>query len=315
MQIGIVGFGRIAQKHLDVLNALNISVVASVNRSQEKKELAFNAGIPNNYSTIEDMVAHHKLDGIICCVSFQHIFEVASELIKFKIPILLEKPPGLSVHELLTLNQYSKEHKTPVMVGMNRRHYSILNRALEHMGGKDAITSLTLEWSEDPQSLTQRFSSYEINHFIYANTLHGLDLITYCLGPIKNVHIQRDMTVDSYLQTATLTGLSQSNQSLSFISSWESPLPWRLTLNTYEHHYLFAPLENCRYINRQRQWNTLEVSEVDQNYKPGFYAQAEIFIEGCRGYMNNFNQHSLMSCIPPMTLAQSLTQEIFLRAP
>jgi predicted dehydrogenase len=146
MRIGIVGYGNIARKHIEVFKALGCEIVASCNRSEAgRKRAQEEAQIPSVYAEVDEMLEASALDGIVCCASFSQLFSVASKVIPSNIPLLLEKPPGLSMAELAQLESLSQEHGTPVMVGMNRRHYSVVEQAVEDMEGLEAVTSVSVQ--------------------------------------------------------------------------------------------------------------------------------------------------------------------------
>ena len=49
---------------------------------------------------------------------------MVKNILPFKIPLLIEKPPCLSSQELKSLIKISKKHQTNNMIALNRRYYS-----------------------------------------------------------------------------------------------------------------------------------------------------------------------------------------------
>ena len=135
-RIALVGYGRIAPKHLEALRAIGADVVASCNRSAEGRQKAATEGkIPQTFDRLDTMLKEARPDAVICAASFFEVFGVASLLIPTGVPLLLEKPPGTSLAEFDALRELAKQHHTPVMVGVNRRHYSVVNKAVADAGG------------------------------------------------------------------------------------------------------------------------------------------------------------------------------------
>ena len=67
MKVAIVGYGKFAPKHLEVLRALECDVVAACNRSEAGRTKAIEEGkIPRAYATIGELIANEKPDGILC---------------------------------------------------------------------------------------------------------------------------------------------------------------------------------------------------------------------------------------------------------
>ena len=135
-RLAIVGYGNIAPKHMAVFRALGCEIVASVNKSQQRREQAMReGGIPATYAALEEMLDREQPDGVIVCPTFDQIFPVAKILAPRRIPALLEKPTGTSLAEFNELCQLVARHQAPQMVALNRRHYSVVNRAVADAGG------------------------------------------------------------------------------------------------------------------------------------------------------------------------------------
>ena len=106
----------------------------------------------------------------------------------------------------------------------------------------------------------------------------------------------------------SLSGESERGALVDFRSSWGSPGRWRVNLCTPDRRYVFAPLETCEVQERGvAEPRTISPDEFDARFKPGFYAQARLFLEtidegrppaGC----------DLESVRPAMTLAERLTE-------
>jgi predicted dehydrogenase len=309
MRIGIVGYGNIARKHIEVFRALGCEIAASCNRSEAGRERAQQEGqILAVYSDIDKMLQDANLDGVLCCASFTQLYETACKIIPTQTPVLIEKPPGLSMVELAKLESLATEYNTPVMVGMNRRHYSVVERAVEDMGGLDAVTSVSVQWSEDYRRFLERgYSLEEASKLIFANSLHGLDLLTYFAGHFEAPQALVKKFSEPLGVTMSLSGISDRGVLGHFNSTWNSPGRWRLDVCTNDRRYIFAPLESCRVqevgVKGER---IIEPAERDTLYKAGFFKQAELFCELVRTREDN-SRVNLASTKPPMHLAGVLT--------
>lgn len=305
-KIAIIGYGNIAKKHIEVFRALECEIIASCNRSDEKNKLAKETeGIPNIYTDYHKMIEETKPDGILVCVSFWNMFNVLKDIIPYGIPILSEKPTATSLDEQIELETLSEKHKTPVMVGFNRRHYSVLQKAIEALGGKDKITSVLIEWSENPNHLinNRKLTDEQIKQYYFGNTIHGLDLLTSLAGEINSLDHNNVDFNDEYRKIVNFSGKSDSNVIFNFYNSWNNPVPWRLVITSKDNFAMFAPLETCILIdNYKNQRKNIEPDEIDVKYKAGFYKQAKLFID------KNFEGNDLKSAHNSMKLADSLTR-------
>ncbi|HEY1784058.1 MAG TPA: Gfo/Idh/MocA family oxidoreductase, partial [Pirellulales bacterium] len=190
-RLAIVGYGGIAPKHMEVFRALGCEIVASVNKSPQRREQArLEGGIPATYAALDEMLDRERPDGVICCPTFDQIFPVAKALAPRRIPALLEKPTGVSLAEFNELCALVAEHRAPQMVGLNRRHYSVVNRAVADAGGPAAVRAVLIDWSEDPAHLRRKgFSDAQISRWVFSNSIHGLDLLTTLAGSVATPQI------------------------------------------------------------------------------------------------------------------------------
>ena len=312
IKLGLIGYGKVAQEHINVFRSLDAEVVASCNRSEKGRKMASREmNIPRIYASIVEMLDKEDLDGIICCVSFWNIFSVAKEIIPYRIPILLEKPPGTSLAEVDELKTMVDEYKTPLIIGMNRRHYSILKKAIDDAGGLNSITSVEIDWSEEPQKYINRgLSSHQVSRLIFANSLHGLDLITFLAGRIIDPKISAKCNSSPFSWEMSMQGVSDRSVMTSFSSSWIKQVRWSLTINTSNKKYIFSPLEKCILLNGNKKRRTLNQSTIDTQYKPGFYYQAEYFLDVINKKVE-VSRHNIESVIPAMEIAEMLTNECF----
>jgi predicted dehydrogenase len=310
-RLALIGYGRIAPRHLEVFRALECEIVASCNRSERGRQKASSeGGIPRTYSDAAAMLDKERPDGVICCASADQMANAAGKILPFGIPTLLEKPPGISLSELAVLKASAAEHKTPVMVGLNRRYYSVLTSAIEDAGGPDAITAVFVDWSEEPEYLLRDrgFSPQQVAQRVYGNSLHGLDLLAFLSGDIPAPSVIGRSYGEPFRWMMSLQGVSQRGVLATFQSTWDSPSRWRLVFCSRKRRYQFAPLESCVVSElEKKETRTIEPDELDKKFKPGFYRQARTFLE-----MINTRQvpplHGLESAEQSMVLAELLTE-------
>lgn len=280
-RIGIVGYGGIGRAHRAVFEALGCEVVASCNRSAEGRARAKAEGILRCYDDGSTMMRQEQLDAVVCATPIFENYKTVLELIPFRLPILMEKPPGTSVEELEALIDAATTHGTLVMLGTNRVWYSVLRNAITDMGGLGEVESVDVQWSENPARLAQRgFSDEQIASRNFSNSIHGLSLLQYLAGTVHDVNVVSTKGNAPFQWQMALHGVSERNVIARFISSWTSQLPWRLVMTGGGRQYSFAPLEECQCADlASRTTRTLQGEAFDQQYKPGFYLQAKAFLD------------------------------------
>jgi predicted dehydrogenase len=309
-RLALVGYGRIAPKHLEVFRAQGAEFVACSNRSEEGRHKAEReGGIPRTYAQIDAMLDRERPDGVVCCASPDQMAVAVAQILPFGIPTLLEKPPGVSLAELRSLQQLAAKHATPVMVALNRRHYSVLRSAILDAGGLDAITAVFVDWSEEPEYLMRdrHFSLEQAGQEIYANSIHGLDLLTQLAGEVDSPAVIGLNHGAPLRWLMSLQGVSRRGVLASFQSTWDSPSRWRVVFCARDRRYTFAPLESCIVLERgKKETRTIEPDPIDKQFKAGFHAQAGEFLAMVDSRQVS-ERDALASVEPAMRLCELLT--------
>lgn len=312
-RLALVGYGRIAPKHLAVFRALGCDIVAACNRSKEGCEAARGeGGIEATFTDVVEMVEKAKPDGILCCASFMSMFHLAKQLIPTRIPLLLEKPPGISMGQYRELVRLAKISDCSVMVALNRRHYSVFQKAVKDAGGFERITTAAVEWSENPQYLLEKrgMSIEAVERFIFANSLHGIDLLTWLAGDVADLTISsRSLKSGAFRWLMAAHGVTDRGVLASFHSTWDSPGGWRVTFCSEGRRYVFAPLEQCEVTDRDGSTRQIVADAIDTQFKPGFYRQAESFLKLMDGSSDG-DIVTLENVAPSMALAERLTNSL-----
>lgn len=311
MKIVIIGFGKIGKKHYEVFDALGCEVVGVSNRSKLSNENAKKLGVKKTYEDYHKMIKECKPDGILVCVPFWNNYQVVIELIPYKIPILLEKPSGISLKEHFSLIDLMQKFNTPILLGVNRRHYSVLNKALRDSGGRKNITSIQIEWSEDPIYLLQKkgYTNEQVSDMIFGNSVHGLDIITHLVGDLDKLNVSVKNYGKPFQRIMCFSGQTLNGCIVNFYSSWTNHIPWRVTFTTLSKRYVFAPLEKClktEVIKGVKTTTEIVPDIFDVQFKAGMYSQAKMFMNIMKT-REIPKDYSLSSITPTMELANELT--------
>ena len=111
ISIGIVGAGSITETYLSIIKKTKLFEVSAIaSRTVSKaKNISKKYGIKNYYNSYLEMIDENYLDGIFILVSADQVYNVTNKILDFKIPVFLEKPPGLSSKETSALSQKAKK--------------------------------------------------------------------------------------------------------------------------------------------------------------------------------------------------------------
>ncbi|MFZ6012430.1 MAG: hypothetical protein ACOYXT_18950, partial [Bacteroidota bacterium] len=252
-------------------------------------------------------------DGVVSCVSFDKIYETTKALLSHRVPLLIEKPAGTSLWELNDLIQTQQQYGTKVQVAFNRRHYSVIHKAIADMGGIDQLNMFSVEWSENPVKAkdTKNYTRDQLEKLIFGNSIHGLDALAWYTGGVENFHVQTKKSTSFLGWNMALSGTSKRGVLINFLSSWDSPVPWRIVMYGGGKRYEFAPLETCRVFDAAGQ-RELTPATVDQTFKAGFYQQAKRFLELIEGKSSG-NDFDLSSGVGAMTMAEALYRDLMFK--
>lgn len=281
-KLGIIGFGNIGKKHFEVFQDLGHSPIASSNRNKEGRDEALAVGVERTYADYQKMIETENLDGIICSPSLFSNFSIAKDILRFGIPILLEKPPGSSKEELEILIRTQQQYNTVVQVATNRIWYSVYEQAIEKLNGLNMLEGVHIQWSENPKRLAEGrgFSEAQVLTRNYTNSIHAFSLLNLFAGEILQPDFRVHKTGAKFDYNFMLQGVSNKGVSAQFISSWSQNLPWTMSIYGNDMYIYFAPMEVGHGKNlKTGEEFRLDGSPEDQKFKPGFYNQAKHFLQ------------------------------------
>ena len=278
--IGIIGAGNIANKYLETLKYINnFQVVAIVSRTKSKsKNLAQKYKIKNVYNSINEMIDYGSLDAILVLVSYQSIFEVTKQILSKKIPLLIEKPPGLSLKQSKELSKLSIKFKTKNMVALNRRFYSNFEKGLQIINKHGGIENIIIEGHERFWRVKKRLDEKSQKKWLYANSIHHLDLLRFFGGEISETTILKKNNIEKNGNQFLILLEFKNKSSGFYFSNWYSPGGWSVKLYGNGITVIFSPLEEGYYIKKNMKMKKILMKSIDKRFKPGFYKQLKVFL-------------------------------------
>ena len=281
VKIGILGAGYIAAEHLEVLKSRRDVEISSIySRTKSKAELlAKKFNIKEVCSSIEDISQKSEIDGLMILVSANQMYPVTMELMSKQKVLFIEKPPGLKPEETANILELANKYKTKNMVGFNIRYYSIFKKGMELIKKNGPLLGVSIEGHERFWKVLETNISSELRKsWIYANSTHTIDLLRFFGGNIEKL--------SSFTGRVTEQEADQFSVSLkfcngavgSYISNWYSPGGWTINLYGKGISVIFKPLESGYYLNDNFETHKIEPDDFDKKYKPGFYGQAEAYL-------------------------------------
>lgn len=155
LRLGLAGAGRMGRNHL---RAISDSQEVRITAIAEPMEAA-RAALPLNHAAIhvdlESMLAAGGLDAILVCVPSDYHLDTVKRLVAAGIPILCEKPVGVTAADAREAAELTSRAGLPFQVGFWRRFVPSLKRVRERIAAGELgeiYLVACFQWDGEPPS-------------------------------------------------------------------------------------------------------------------------------------------------------------------
>jgi predicted dehydrogenase len=262
-----------------------LSGITSRTRSRAQV-LADQYGIAHVADSIEELHQRTQADLLVVTVPELSANAIAREALRFPWAILMEKPAGYDLSDARDIAAAAEGHAAPIMVGLNRRFYSSMLAVQADLATRPSERRFI--HVQDQQSFAEarhyKHPEAVVQKFMYANSIHLIDMI----AALGRGRVTRINPVAPWRGEETEVVLSHiefdSGDSALYEGLWRGPGPWACAVSTPSRRWTLQPLEQATYQNAgERARHTIEVSEDDRAFKPGFLLQARAAVARVRG--------------------------------
>ena len=310
-KLGIIGAGVMAKQHLEIISAIEgVEAVAITSRTRSKAEaLASEYKIEAVFDDLASMMHGGGLDALMVLVSCEQMYTVTLEAIGYGLPLFVEKPAGLLPEENKRLADIASSRGVKTMVGFNRRYYSIFRKGVEMIQAHGPLFGVHVEGHERMWRIREggKFSKKELNHWIFANSVHTIDLLRFFGGDIKNIHsIAHRRFGESRGDQFSAVMDFDSGAIGQYSAHWYSPGGWRAVLYGDGVTVEFKPLEKASWMGKDFVAHEIEPDEEDVRFKPGLYRQMEAFMRLVSEGVQNWPALDLEGAYKTMQLAEQI---------
>lgn len=295
MKVLIIGSGNMAIEYTKVLNSLKIpyTVIARKKKSLNKLQ-------KSNFSNflhcnISNYLKNNKEDftHAIIATSIDSLKKVSIDTLSSSINnILIEKPGGINLNDLIELKKYNKNKK--IFIAYNRRFLSSV-MCLKKIIRKTKIESVFFSFNEQSK-LIEKLKHPKVikENWVFANSSHIIDLVFFIIGiPKKIKSFNRGHL--SWHNSSIFKGFGISNKNIpfSYATDWKSPGRWTIEIMTKKRRYILSPLEKIQYMD----WSDFNLKELSLNsdldslFKPGLYLQVKNFLNYRYSNLCDLNFH------------------------
>lgn len=287
MSIWLIGAGPMAQDYATVFEALQ-QPFAVIGRS-ESSALAFEEKTGHSVTRGGLDCALRKSevpDMAIVAVGVEQLASTTEALIRAGTKrILLEKPGGLNLAEIDSLDQCAVEYGAEVLIAYNRRFYGSVEQARQFIDEDGGVLSAQFEFTEWSHVIAplQKASGVKA-HWALGNSSHVIDLAFHLIGMPADWRSWNAGSIDWHPSSARFAGagVTEKGVMFSYLSDWQAPGRWGLEIMTRKRRLILRPMEQLQFtklgsvaVEPVEATNTL-----DKDFKPGLYRQTKAFLAG-----------------------------------
>jgi len=287
MSLWLIGAGVMAQDYAKVLKGLDLSFEVIGRGLDSAAEFEKATGKQVRTGGLADALLADKLpEKAIIAVGVEQLAPTAAELIRAGVKrIMVEKPAGLDLAEIESLNRVAEENGASVLLAYNRRFYGSVQQARQYIAEDGGVLSAQFEFTEWSHKIAPLVKGAGVKeHWMLANSTHVIDLTFHLIGQPIDWKCWHAGSMDWHPASARFVGAGITDQEVmfSYLADWQAPGRWGIDLLTPRRRLILRPMEQLQVTPL----GTVKIVEIeplnslDQDYKPGLYRQTEAFIEG-----------------------------------
>jgi predicted dehydrogenase len=189
-RIATIGAGIHAETNIfpSLANHLlsDVEKVAVCDLDEKKaRRMAAVSGCEKTYTDYKEMIREERPDGVIVCVNGRMHPQIVITCLQMGMPVLVEKPPALTVEDAERMRDASKSSGLPVMIAHQKRHGTAYNSARKITTGRDfgRIVQIEAKMHGMPRFPTNFSCLMEWQ-------IHNIDLIRSFGGTIKDIAVR-----------------------------------------------------------------------------------------------------------------------------
>ena len=192
----IIGFGSIGRRHLKIIKKIRPAIKVNILlRPISLKKIKDQKLLNKTFTNIKDALDEGADAAIIASPANLHI-EHSIEVLKAKIPVLIEKPISDNLKNCSELKQIMKSNNCLVTVGYVLRHSKILNKFKKiinesHIGERlyteIKCGSYLPEWRKDIDYRESVSANSSLGGGVLLELSHEINYANWLFGPFKNI--------------------------------------------------------------------------------------------------------------------------------
>ncbi|MFZ4784849.1 MAG: Gfo/Idh/MocA family oxidoreductase [Flavobacteriales bacterium] len=283
----LVGAGNMAKHYAPILDALHVDYEVVCQSTSTAETFFEKTGHSCQAGGLENLLQNtaKPYSKAIVAVGVEYLFGACVALMEHGTQIILvEKPGGLTVPEIVALGEKAKKYSANLYIAYNRRFYASVLKAkqmIEEDGGALSGNFEFTEWSHVIAPL-EKAPGVKENWFL-ANSTHVVDLAFYLLGKPISMSTYAGDAVEWHTPAIFAgAGLTDQGAFFTYRANWKSPGRWGVEVLTAKRKLVLQPMEKLQ----EQLHGTVAIVDVtiedslDLQYKHGLFLQTSAFIHG-----------------------------------
>jgi len=287
MSIWLIGAGVMAQDYAQVLQGLDLPFEVIGRGADSAVEFEKVTGKRVRIGGLADALNAGKVpEKAIVAVGVEQLAPTTDELIRAGVKrIMVEKPAGLDLAEIESLNRIAGENGASVLLAYNRRFYGSVQQARQCITEDGGVLSAQFEFTEWSHVIAPLVKGAGVKErWLLGNSTHVIDLAFHLIGRPVDWKCWHAGSIDWHPAAARFAGagITQQNVMFSYLADWQAPGRWGVELLTAKRRLILRPMEllQCTPLGTVKIEAMAPVDNLDQDYKPGLYRQTQAFLEG-----------------------------------
>jgi len=287
MSLWLIGAGIMAQDYARVLQGIDLPFEVIGRGADSAVEFEKVTGKQVRTGGLADALNAGKApEKAIVAVGVEQLATTTAELIRAGVKrIMVEKPAGLDLAEIKSLNRIAEENGASVLLAYNRRFYGSVQQARQCIAEDGGVLSCQFEFTEWSHAIVPLVKGAGVKErWLLGNSTHVIDLAFHLIGRPVDWKCWHAGSIDWHPAAARFAGagITEQNVMFSYLADWQAPGRWGVELLTAKRRLILRPMEQLQVT----QLGTVKIEEMapldnfDQDYKPGLYRQTLAFIDG-----------------------------------
>jgi len=315
LRVAMIGAGKMARFHGDTLRAIRGVILCGISSRSESSgaRLTKELGFERAYTDYERMLDELCPAAVFVAVSHSSSYAAARAVVSRGIPCMLEKPVAYSAAEVGELAQLAGRTGALVVVGVNRRYYSVIQQALLAVIQHGPVSGLLVEAHEPILSYRSRrqFEGWLYDQWLMANSIHAIDLLRMVGGEVERVSGFGLSDSEPFGDHFSVSTRHTGDILGSFVAHWNSGGGMSMKIFGTGVIAELVSLESgfISYASGRR--IKIQPDEVDRRFKPGLFAQNVAFLRCvCDGSTPAYPASDLADNCRTMELIEQIRQTV-----